>query len=67
MSTVGLESEAVLLWRQEVKVVTVQGGVKRAAAETLSKEKRLRIREQGLIDSANDLQVVYQPGLLVQR
>ena len=42
---------------QEAKLVAVQNGLKKMAAEAATKEKNLRTREQAVIDSENDLHV----------
>jgi hypothetical protein len=42
---------------QESKLVAVQNGLKKMAAEAATKEKNLRTREQAVIDSENDLHV----------
>lgn len=46
---------------QETKLVAVQSGLKRMAAEAASKEKNLRFREHAVIHSEKDLQVIILP------
>lgn len=46
-----------LYLEQESKLVAVQNGLKKMAAEAATKEKNLRTREQAVIDSENDLHV----------
>jgi hypothetical protein len=48
---------------QETKLVAVQSGLKRMAAEAASKEKNLRFREHAVIHSEKDLQVILLPPL----
>lgn len=50
--------ECLFIREQETKLVAVQSGLKRMAAEAASKEKNLRFREHALIHSEKDLEVI---------